>query len=69
MYNWQQKDWPKFNYQLESIEPLLAISSEKIGYLKGLLASLSTIDKQQTLIDAMVFEALTTSAIEGEFLS
>ncbi len=69
MYNWQQKDWPDFQYDLSEIEPLLFRFSEKVGRVSGLLRGLPEKTQNEAIIDLMVAEAIKTSEIEGEYLS
>ena len=68
-YNWQQKDWPDFRYDLREIEEALFTFAESRGRVSGLLDALSEEMKNQSIIDLMVAEAIKTSEIEGEFLS
>lgn len=68
-YNWQQPDWPKFIYDLTSIEHLLFDFAEKVGRISGFLEGLSEDAQAETMIDLMVSEAIKTSEIEGEYLS
>lgn len=69
MYNWQQKDWRQFTYDQQKIERYVALFSEKIGMSKGVLGVLSKEQRSETMIDALVLEALKTSEIEGEYIS
>jgi hypothetical protein len=39
-YNWQQKDWPHFHYDLRGIEDVLLAFAEKTGLASGLLKGL-----------------------------
>ncbi len=68
-YNWQLSDWPNFVFRKEELDPLLVQFNEAISYLKGSTDHLSDEDRFQIALEAMVEEALTTSAIEGEFYS
>ncbi|PCH76211.1 MAG: cell filamentation protein Fic [Flavobacteriaceae bacterium] len=68
-YNWQQSDWKEFFYSKKGIEKLLFSFTEKMGNVKGYTEALSKNDREQTLIDFLVTEAIKTSEIEGEFLS
>lgn len=68
-YNWQQKDWPDFQYQTTDIEDLLLDFAERTGRISGLLLGLSEETQTEAVIQTMISEALKTSAIEGEFLS
>ena len=68
-YNWQQKDWPEFRYDLKSLENALLTFAEKTGRLQGLFEGLSEAAQTETLLDMLVIEAIKTSEIEGEYLS
>jgi len=68
-YNWQQKDWPKFEYSLQSIEDELFLFAEKTGKVAGVLNALAESTQTEAVIDIMVSEAIKTSEIEGEYLS
>jgi Fic family protein len=69
LYNWQQSDWPHFDYSLQNIEDELFIFMEKIGKVTGVLHALPEEMQMDAVIDMMVLEALKTSEIEGEYLS
>ncbi len=68
-YNWQQKDWPEFKYDLTGVEDILFALVEKIGQASGLLKGLPENTQTETVIDLMVSEATKTSEIEGEYLN
>lgn len=68
-YNWQQKDWPEFCYDLKSLENALLTFAEKTGRLQGLYEGLSEAAQTETLLDMLVIEAIKTSEIEGAYLS
>lgn len=68
-YNWQQKNWKKFHYNLAEIEGLLSIFTAKTGRVDGLMTALPELLQQDTIIDIMVAEAIKSSEIEGEMLS
>lgn len=68
-YNWQQKDWPHFHYDLTGIEDVLLAFAEKTGLASGLLKGLPEDVQTEAIIDMMVSEAIKTSEIEGEYLS
>jgi Fic family protein len=69
MYNWQQKDWTEFTYQITAFEDQLYLFTEKIGRVTAFIKSLPETTHTQAIIDTLVAEAIKTSAIEGEFLS
>ena len=68
-YNWQQKEWPDFTYDLHEIEEKLYSFSEKTGLISGILKSLPENTQMEAVVEVMVAEAIKTSEIEGEFLS
>jgi Fic family protein len=68
-YNWRQKDWPEFRYDLSNDEDALLTSAEKTGRASGLLRGLREEIQTEAMIDMMVAEAIKTSEIEGEYLS
>jgi Fic family protein len=68
-YNWQQKDWPNFQYSLQAIDNELFLFAEKTGKVSGILSALPESAQTEAIIDTMVAEAIKTSEIEGEYLS
>lgn len=68
-YNWQQKDWPNFQYKTEEIEDLLFDFAQRTGRISGVLDGLSESEQAEAMINLMVSEAIKTSEIEGEYLS
>ena len=68
-YNWQQKNWTDFKYNLSDIEALLYQFVEQQGRISGMMNALSEPLQQQSIIDLMVIEAVKNFEIEGEYLS
>ena len=68
-YNWQQKDWPKFSFDIQKVEDLLYTYAEKAGRLSGTLDAMSDEAQTEALVNTLVAEAIKTSEIEGEYLS
>ncbi|MEL6305954.1 MAG: Fic family protein [Bacteroidota bacterium] len=68
-YNWQQKDWPNFQYQTNDIEDMLFDFAQRTGRISGVLEGLSETEQTEAIINLMVSEAIKTSEIEGEYLS
>ena len=68
-YNWQQKDWQEFYYDLSGVEDALLAFAERTGHASGLLKGLTAEAQVEAVIEIMVAEAMKTSAIEGELLS
>jgi Fic family protein len=67
-YNWQQPDWPKFQYSTQHVEDLLFEFSERSGRINGILEGLPQDIKMESIIEVLVSEAIKTSEIEGEYL-
>lgn len=68
-YNWQQKDWTLFHYDISVLEDRLYAIAKKTGRIQGIVKALPKKHHTQTLIDLLVSEAIKTSEIEGEYLS
>jgi Fic family protein len=68
-YNWQQPDWPDFNFDLQEIEDQLFRFAEETGHVTGILNTMPEDVQMETLVTTMVSEAIKTSEIEGEYLS
>ncbi|RLD57015.1 MAG: DUF4172 domain-containing protein [Bacteroidetes bacterium] len=68
-YNWQQKNWPHFQYRTEDIEDLLFDFAERTGKISGLLEGLTETAKTEAMIQTMISEAMKSSEIEGEYLN
>lgn len=69
-YNWQQEGWPDFKHQLsDDIENSLIKIRESASKLEGFFSGMNAERKQHSLSVIMTEEAVSTSAIEGEFMS
>jgi len=68
-YNWQLPDWQNFIYDDSIIDSLCIDFAFEIGEVKGLVESLSTVIREETILQFMISEAIKTSEIEGEFFS
>lgn len=68
-YNWQYKNWAKFEYDSSIIDQISIKFALETGELKGIIDSLPEDIKQETIIQFMIDEAIKTSEIEGEFYS
>jgi Fic family protein len=69
MYNWQFKNWPNFNYSTEKLQEISVAFAQEFGAVDGLLAGLNNEQKQETLLEMLIEEAIKTSEIEGEYMS
>ena len=66
---WQQQQWPVFHWQSEALaEPLRQCALEQ-GRLLGKLGSVGDDFSQQSMLDALLQNIITSSAIEGETLN
>lgn len=68
-YNWQHQNWPNFQYDLETLQPLFLEFSLEWAELSGMEKGLPIDLEEETVINIMVSEAIKSSAIEGEFYS
>lgn len=68
-YNWQQSDWPKFQYSLDDLEAQLLAFAIQSGHVGGLLEGLPDELSTEAMLDLMIAEAIRSSAIEGETLN
>jgi Fic family protein len=67
-WNWQQPDWPTFQWdeaRLETAEKQFLVGG---GMVVGTVRHLGNEERDQLTIEAMSTEAVTTSEIEGEIL-
>jgi Fic family protein len=69
MYNWQLKDWRKFQYDETMFTGIALFFTEMAGQSLGYLSGLSRIEQADSIISLLVKEAIKTSSIEGELLS
>ncbi len=69
IYNWQKKEWPQFNYEVDVVENELYVLTENFGLLTGMLKAMPEEMQMDTILDIIVSEAIKTSEIEGELLS
>ena len=57
-YNWQQKDWTQFSYDISKLEDKLYAFADKSGRISGILKTMSIEDHAQTMINIMVAQQL-----------
>lgn len=69
MYIWQQQQWPHFSFNKKQIETRLSKVLKQHDRLMLLTTTLPQELEMQSRLDAMIQNAITTSAIEGEFLN
>ncbi len=68
-YNWQEKDWPKFQYDATKFDSMALLFRELEGQSVGFMSALTQDQREESLITLLVKEAIKTSAIEGEMIS
>ena len=68
-WNWQQPDWPDFQWDSTALAALEAQFLQQSGVLIGSVKHLGDSDREAATIDIMTGEALKTSEIEGELLN
>lgn len=69
LWNWKDKNWPKFTYEEEAIAAFEEEFMHRAGMLHGSLKHISSEDQDLLKIDLLSGEAHKTSEIEGEFLN
>lgn len=66
---WQQAAWPAFHWQAEKLTELLRQCTHEQGRLVGKMGSVGDNFSQQSMLDALLQNIITSSAIEGETLN
>lgn len=66
---WQQCAWPRFTWQNEAIAPLLRNCIGMQGRLLGKIGSVDALSECQNMLDTLLQNIVTSSAIEGEQLN
>jgi len=69
MYIWQQKNWPRFRWKTEVLQPQLDYVRLQQGRLLGQSDQLTEELDAQAQMDAVIQNAIRTSEIEGEKLN
>ena len=66
---WQQPDWPHFQWQTETLAPLLRDCQLAQGRLLGMAGAVAGEAQAQDELDTLLQNIVTSSAIEGEQLN
>jgi Fic family protein len=66
---WQQPAWPQFTWQNDAIAPLLRSCIDMQGRLLGKIGSVDELSECQNILDTLLQNIVTSSAIEGEQLN
>lgn len=69
LWIWQQSNWPKFHWQAEQITGLLRECVQAQGCLLGRVGALGGEFNEQSVLDALLQNIISSSAIEGEQLN
>ncbi len=67
-YNWQHAGWPVFRWEKERIGEVVSRFDVRLERVKAVLAAFDPATEEGKRLEAMVAEAISTSAIEGENL-
>lgn len=68
-WNWQQADWPDFQYEPSTLKAMEDDFLRRSGLFLGAYLHVSEEEKLNLTIDLLCDEALKTSEIEGEILN
>jgi Fic family protein len=68
-WNWQQPDWPDFQYDSSRLKALEDDSLRRSGLLLGAYLHVTEEEKLTLVVDLLSDEALKTSEIEGEIMN
>lgn len=66
---WQQPHWPAFHWQADELADLLRQCVHEQGRLAGKMGSADDAQSRQSMLDALLQNIITSSAIEGEMLN
>ena len=69
LWIWQQPGWPTFTWQNEPLAPLLRNCIDMQGRLLGKIGSIDELSECQNILDTLLQNIVTSSAIEGEQLN
>lgn len=68
-WNWQQKDWPHFDWDEDALAKAETQFLRQSGMLNGAIRHFSESDRNLLVVDLITGEAIKTSEIEGEYLN
>ncbi len=69
IYIYQQRDWPRFRWNQETVSPLLAAIQHLQGRLLGRMENLGFELKAEATLQILTLDVLKSSEIEGELLN
>ncbi len=67
-YVWQNEAWPHWQYNAQSLMPLLSLVHQSLGHLMGRMRDQGMGAQDQATLAALTSDVLKTSEIEGEHL-
>ncbi len=68
MWIWNHPDWPNYSYDASDYAERVETFYRSAERVSGQVEALSSTDRENAVVDLMLSEAITTSAIEGEKL-
>ncbi len=68
MWIWQHSDWPNFDYDASAFSERVEAFYRAAERLSGRIEGMASNYQSDAIVDLMLSEAITTSAIEGETL-
>jgi Fic family protein len=68
-WNWQQSDWPLFQWDADALKHFEAPFLQNVGVQVGSARHFDDATRQLVLVDMLTGEAVKTSEIEGEILN
>jgi Fic family protein len=66
---WEQEAYPDFTYDVKALEPLVQAILLEQGYLSAITQTMDRNTIAQRQLEALMYEAISTAAIEGEILN
>lgn len=66
---WQQPDWPHFTWRYEALSGLMRDCVHAQGQLLGMLGAVDSDSESRDMLDTLLQNIVTSSAIEGEQLN
>lgn len=69
MYIYEQKNWPQFTWDTESISKILGSVRHRQGQILGQMQALGFRIQEETMLKALTMDVIKSSEIEGELLN
>lgn len=69
MYIYEQKNWPQFTWDAESISKILGSVRHRQGQILGQMQALGFRIQEETMLKALTMDVIKSSEIEGELLN